>query len=52
MLRLDQLIGDLPEIKEMEVNPLMAGPERDAFAAVDVRIHLHPDMSHVEQEPS
>jgi acetyltransferase len=42
--RLSQLIGDFPCIKEMDMNPFMAFPEKDKCLALDARISLHePD---------
>ena len=41
ILRLSQLVLDLPEIVEMDVNPFLAFPEREKCLAVDARIRLH-----------
>lgn len=42
LLRLDRLVSDLPEILEMDLNPVMIGARVEDFAAVDVRIGLAP----------
>ncbi len=38
LLRLSQLIGDFPEIMELDINPFFATPEAENCAAVDCRI--------------
>ena len=38
--QLDKLVNDLPDIEEMDLNPLLVGAERSDCAAVDVRIRL------------
>jgi acetyl coenzyme A synthetase (ADP forming)-like protein len=43
ILRVSQLVLDLPEIAEMDVNPLLAFPERERCVAVDGRIRLGPE---------
>jgi acetyltransferase len=40
ILRVSQLVLDLPEIAEMDVNPFLAFPERERCLAVDGRIRL------------
>jgi acetyltransferase len=40
ILRVSQLVLDLPEIAEMDVNPFLAFPEREKCLAVDGRIRL------------
>lgn len=40
ILRVSQLVLDFPEIAEMDVNPFLAFPEREACRAVDGRIRL------------
>ena len=40
LLRLDKLVHDLPDIEEMDLNPLLVGARRSDCAAVDVRIRL------------
>jgi acetyl coenzyme A synthetase (ADP forming)-like protein len=42
ILRLSQLVGDLPEVEELEMNPFMICPTREASAAVDIRVHIRP----------
>ncbi len=41
--RTSQLVGDHPEIREMDINPFLAFPEREHCAAVDARIRIAPD---------
>jgi acetyltransferase len=43
--RLSQLIGDFPCIKEMDMNPFMAFPEKEKCVALDARISLHESNS-------
>ncbi|MCI0331541.1 MAG: acetate--CoA ligase family protein [candidate division Zixibacteria bacterium] len=38
LLRLSQLVGDFPEILELDINPFFATPEAENCAAVDCRI--------------
>ena len=38
LLRLSQLVGDFPEILELDINPFFATPEPESCAAVDCRI--------------
>jgi acetyltransferase len=45
ILRVSQLVLDLPEIAEMDVNPFLAFPERERCVAVDGRIRLSPETS-------
>ncbi|MBW2454040.1 MAG: acetate--CoA ligase family protein [Deltaproteobacteria bacterium] len=40
LLRVSQLIGDFPEIAEMELNPFIARPAGKASLAVDARVRL------------
>ena len=40
ILRLSQLVGELPVIEELEINPFLVGPSRESSAAVDVRVRL------------
>jgi acetyltransferase len=42
ILRVSQLVLELPEIAEMDVNPFLAFPERERCVAVDGRIRLGP----------
>lgn len=39
--RLSQFIGEFPVIKEMDINPFMAFPNRDKSMALDARISIH-----------
>ena len=43
LLRLSQLVGDFPEIAEIDVNPFMARAGAGANQAVDARIRLSAD---------
>ena len=43
--RLSQLIGDFPCIKEMDMNPYMAFPEKEKCLALDARVSLHESDS-------
>jgi acetyltransferase len=38
--RLSQLVTEFPQIKEMDINPYMVGPEGTTPIAVDARISL------------
>jgi acetyltransferase len=38
--RLSQLVTEFPQIKEMDINPLVVGPEGTTPIAVDARISL------------
>jgi acetyl coenzyme A synthetase (ADP forming)-like protein len=38
--RFSQMIGDLPELAEIEINPFMVFPAAQDFRAVDVRVRL------------
>lgn len=40
MLRVSQLVGDFPEIEEMDLNPVRALPEGKGVIAVDARIKV------------
>ena len=40
--RFSQLVEDLPELSEIEVNPLLVFPEGARFRAVDARVRLSP----------
>ena len=40
MVRLAQIMFDLPEIAEIEINPLMVMPRGEGAAAVDVRVRV------------
>jgi acyl-CoA synthetase (NDP forming) len=45
ILRVSQLVLEVPEIAEMDINPFLAFPERDRCVAVDGRIRLQPPDS-------
>jgi len=38
--RFSQLVEDLPQLAEMDVNPLMVFPDGEDFRAVDIRVRL------------
>ncbi len=40
LLRLAQLVERHPEIRELDVNPFLAGPDRESSKALDVRIRV------------
>ena len=40
--RVSQLVGDHPEIREMDINPFLAFPEGQASMAVDARFSVGP----------
>jgi acetyltransferase len=40
LVRLSELVGDLPEVKEIEINPLVAGPSQ--AIALDARVRIAP----------
>jgi acetyl coenzyme A synthetase (ADP forming)-like protein len=40
LLRVDRLVGDLPEIAELDINPLVARAPGEGAVALDVRIRL------------
>jgi acetyltransferase len=40
LVRFSQLVTELPRIKEIDINPLLASPER--LLALDARVVLHP----------
>jgi acetyltransferase len=40
LLRVSQLVGDFPEIAEMDLNPFLAKPAGKGSACVDVRVRL------------
>jgi acetyltransferase len=41
--RTSQLVGDHPEIREMDINPFLAFPESEECAAVDARFRISPE---------
>ena len=40
--RFSQLVEDLPELAEVDINPLLVFPEGTSFRAVDARVRLSP----------
>jgi acyl-CoA synthetase (NDP forming) len=40
LLRISQLVEDLPEIREIDINPVMVRAEGQGVLALDARIHL------------
>ncbi|MBI3948923.1 MAG: acetate--CoA ligase family protein [Acidobacteria bacterium] len=42
LMRVSQLVGDFPEIAELDINPFIASHKADASKAVDARISLKP----------
>jgi len=49
LVRFAQMVIDLPRIKEIDINPLLAGP--DGLVALDARIVLHDKKLRDEQLP-
>ena len=45
ILKLSKLVTDFPQIDQIDINPLVAGAESCALAAVDARIILHRNPS-------
>jgi hypothetical protein len=43
LLRLSQLVSDIPQIEEIDVNPFITFPNRSDFRAVDARIKIRID---------
>ena len=43
LLRLSQLVGDHPQIEEIDINPFLACPQGEASLAVDARVKLRLD---------
>lgn len=43
LVRLSQLVGDLPEVQEIEINPLIAGPT--GTIALDARVRVAPPVA-------
>jgi acetyl coenzyme A synthetase (ADP forming)-like protein len=43
--RTSQLVGDHPEIREMDINPFLAFPDAERCAAVDARFRISPDSA-------
>ncbi|MBE7450939.1 MAG: acetate--CoA ligase family protein [Kofleriaceae bacterium] len=42
ILRVDRLVGDLPEIAELDLNPLVARPPGAGVLALDARVRIEP----------
>ncbi len=42
LLRLAQMAAERPEIEQVDINPLLAGPDRASSFAVDARVRLVP----------
>jgi acetyltransferase len=42
LMRVSQLVGDFPEIAELDINPFIASHKADASKAVDAKITLKP----------
>ncbi len=40
LLRLNQLVGDFPEVEQVDINPFMACPQGESSLAVDARVKL------------
>ncbi len=40
LLRLNQLVGDFPEVEQVDINPFMACPHGESSLAVDARVKL------------
>jgi acyl-CoA synthetase (NDP forming) len=40
LLRVSRLVGDLPEVRELDLNPVIAHPEGAPTLAVDVRVRI------------
>ncbi len=49
LVRFSQLVNELPWIKEIDINPLLASPDR--LVALDARIVLHPPATKEEDLP-
>jgi acetyl-CoA synthetase (ADP-forming) len=41
ILRLGQMALECPEIDQVDINPLIVGPERSRSCVVDARVRLH-----------
>jgi acetyl coenzyme A synthetase (ADP forming)-like protein len=52
LLRLSQMAVEVPEIAELDLNPVLAFPESDRCAAVDARIRVGPGGARVPVAPS
>ncbi len=42
LLRLSQLMGDFPQLEQVDINPFMARPDGQESLAVDARVKLEP----------
>jgi hypothetical protein len=42
ILRVSSLVSDLPVIRELDINPFLAAPDRARSVAVDARVRLFP----------
>jgi acyl-CoA synthetase (NDP forming) len=40
LLRIGQMVGDFPEIAELDINPLMVYPQKRGAIAIDMRLIL------------
>lgn len=49
LLRLAQLVERHPRVRELDVNPFLAGPDRGSAVAVDVRIAVGPSEAAVAE---
>ena len=47
--RTSQLVGDHPEIREMDINPFLAFPETGRCAAVDARVRISADAEEEDE---
>ena len=52
MVRFSQLVVEQPRIKEIDVNPLLAGPGDAGLLALDARVVLHPYTKEEEDLPA
>ena len=50
LLRVGQLMADLPQVAEIDLNPLIVGPAGEGAWAVDVRIVLAETMTGKDDE--
>jgi acyl-CoA synthetase (NDP forming) len=47
LLRVARLVDEVPEVAEMDLNPVIVGP--DGATVVDVKVHLVPAVPHPER---
>jgi len=52
LVRFSQLVVELPRVKEVDVNPLLARPGDDGLLALDARVVLHPYTTEEENLPT